>query len=234
MILHLIIIFLLFIILVYFSYAAYEGFNSDYPQKNYSPTTSEPFPTALDGSSYVSPDLDGNCPSEFSRDVNDSNSLCHRQCARGKFYNVDKKVYGCVALSTQLPQEKYSSSNYIYTQNKKTNVVSPTATAVCPTNFELDIKSGFCHSKCRENEKFFLHVGCIELNTRYPQSEYDGSNNKYIIADDGLTQIVSSTSSATCPPKFMLDYTSGLCYSQCPDGKKFSGALSGTSVIGCQ
>ena len=85
MILHLICIFVLFIILVVLCYKMYEGFNADFPQQKYSPHTDKPLPAALDGSAYMSPDSSGKCPDGFERDMKDDNSLCHPPCKYGKY-----------------------------------------------------------------------------------------------------------------------------------------------------
>lgn len=234
MILHLICIFVLFIILMVLCYKTYEGFNSDFPQKNYSPNTDKPLPTALDGSSYMSPNSDGKCPDGFERNLNDDNSLCHPKCNFGKFYSTKDKVYGCVSLNKKYPQEEYVKSNFPYAKDKKTSIVSPTSEGICPQNFELDIKSGLCHTKCIENGTFYGEMGCLILNTKFPQSEYDGSNNQYLLAQDQKTKIVSPTSAALCPTGFTLDYTYGLCHTECPARTKFNGTVSDATVIGCQ
>jgi len=234
MILHLIIIFLLFIIFVLLCYKTYENFNVDYPQKKYSPNTDKPLPTAIDGSTYMSPNENGNCPDGFERNMKDDNSLCHPPCKFGKFYTGNNQIYGCLDLNTKYNPEDYSKGSYPYAKDKKTSIISPTPKAECPSNFELDIKSGLCHTKCPENSTFFGDMGCLILNTKFSQSEYDGSNNPYILAQDQKTKIVSPTSSAMCPSGFILDYTSGLCHKQCPDRTTFNGTVSGDSVVGCQ
>lgn len=214
-------------------YKTYEGFNTDYPQKKYSPSTDKPIPSALDGTSYISPDSNGDCPSGFERDETDPNSLCHGGCNQGKFYNVDKNVYGCVILNNDYPQQNYSSASYPFAQDKKTNIVSPNIDATCPKYFNLDIRSGLCYTTCKEGQTFYGEIGCALLNTQYSQTEYDGSNNPYPIAEDGNTKFVSPTSNALCPKNFSLDYSSGLCYTECPTGTKFNGNKSGSSIIGC-
>ena len=237
MILHLIIIIILFIILLvlcYNTYKTYENFNADFPQKQYSPHTDKPLPTALDGSSYMSPDSDGKCPDGFERDMKDENSLCHPKCKFGNFYAANNKVYGCMDLNKKYPQEDYANGTFPYANDKKTNIVSPTVKAICPSNFELDIKSGLCHTKCNTDSKMFGEMGCLILNTKFSQSDYDGSNNPYLLAQDQKTKIVSPTSSALCPSGFMFDYTAGLCHTQCPERTNFNGTTSGETVVGCQ
>lgn len=234
MILHLICIFVLFIILVVLCYKTYENFNADYPQKQYSPHTTKQLPKALDGSTYMSPDSEGKCPDGFERNMKDDNSLCHPECKFGKFYSANNKVYGCVELNKKYPQEDYTNGAFPYAEDKKTSIVSPGVDAVCPSNFELDIKSGLCHTKCTDNSTFFGEMGCLILNTKFSQSKYDGSNNPYPLAQDQKTKIVSPTSLAECPSKFVFDYTTGLCHSECSDNTKFNGTVSGSSVVGCQ
>lgn len=234
MILHLICIFVLFIILVILCYNTYESFNSDFPQKNFSPNTDKPLPTALDGSTYMSPDSSGKCPDGFERNMKDDNSLCHPECKFGKFYKANNKVYGCIELNKKFPQEDYANGTFPYAEDKKTSIVSPTADGTCPSNFELDIKSGLCYTKCKDNSTFFGEMGCLILNTKFSQADYDGSDNPYLLAQDQKTKIISPTSSAICPSNFMLDYTSGLCHTECPERTKFNGTVSGQTVVGCQ
>lgn len=225
---------LAFIAFIIITYKTYEGFNSDYPQKKYSPSTDKPIPNALDGTRYISPDSNGDCPSGFERDQSKSESLCHAPCEKGSFYNVDNKIYGCVLLNKKYPQEKYSTETYPYAEDKKTNIVSPSIDGRCPKFFELDIKTGLCHTKCNKEEMFYGNIGCLKINTNYSQTNYDGSRNPYPIAEDSKTKYVSPTSSALCPKKFSLDYISGLCYTDCPAATKFNGTKSGSSIIGCQ
>jgi len=224
------IIILLFILFVLFIYTR-EGFNNEYPQSNYSPNSEEPLPVALDGTTYVSPDSNGKCPKGMVRDISDKESLCNGGCDQGKFYKLDKTVYGCLLLNTDYPQMRYPKN--ILADDKKTYYVSPTVDAECPRMFNLDKKTGLCHTKCKENEKFYGNIGCILLNTKYSQSKYDGSDNPYPYTEDKITQFVSPTSNALCPKGFYLDYSSGLCYTKCPSGKKFNSEMSGESIIGC-
>ena len=236
---------MLFIIFILFVFMfglikTYEGFNTDYPQSRYSPSTKTPIPTALDGTPYLSPDTNGNCPSTFERNKTESNSLCHASCKEGDFYYDDDQVYGCVLLNNLYPQTKYSKENYPFAEDKKTNIVSPTIDAKCPKYFDLDIRSGLCHTKCSEGNKFYGQAGCALLNTNYLQTTYDGSDNvhdasdnPYPIAADGTTTYISPTSNAICPKNYSLDYNSGLCHTECPSGTKFDGKKSGSNIIGC-
>lgn len=232
---HIMIIILLvyIIIFIYGLIKTYEGFNTDFPQSRYKPTTSTPIPVALDGTPYLSPKNNGECPTDFQRDESDPNSLCHAKCKNGKFYYDDTKVYGCVSLNTSYPQSNYSKENYPFAKDSKTNIISPTVDAKCPKYFELDLKSGLCYNKCKGEQKFYGEAGCVKLNTSYSQNTYDGSSNHYPTAADGETNYVSPTSTATCPDTFLLDYSSGLCYTECPSGTKFSGDRSGSTVVGC-
>jgi len=208
-----------------------EGFNNEYPESKYSPNTELHLPMALDGKTYVSPDSNGKCPEGMERDINDIDSLCNGGCDQGKFYKVDDVVYGCMLLNKDYPQIKYPK--HILADDKKTFYVSPTVDARCPKFFNLDTKTGLCHTKCGENEKFYGTLGCALLNTAYSQSQYDGSDNKYPYAEDNITQFVSPTSTAVCPNGFVLDYSNGLCHTKCPSGTKFNGEPSGSSIIGC-
>ncbi len=216
-----------------FLYKTYEGFNSDYPQSRYKPSTTTAIPTALDGTPYISPNKDGSCPPDFVRDQTETNSLCHISCKEGKFYNTDKKVYGCVLLNTEYPQTNYSSASYPLAKDNKTNIVSPTIDAKCPNYFNLDLRSGLCYTKCKEDYTFYGEVGCAKLNTSYLQHAYDGSDNPYPIAGDGETKYVSPTTTAICPDNFSLDYSSGICHTECPSGTKFNGKKSGSTIVGC-
>jgi len=227
-IISILIIFILFIIIIGFI-KTYEGFNTDFPQSKYKPNRTTPIPTAVDGTPYLSPDENGNCPNGFQRDKNNVNSLCHGECPKGNFYYDDSKVfsnaYGCVQLNTSYTQTNYSKGTYPFAKDGKTNIVSPTTDAKCPQLFELDISSGLCYTKCDVGFNFYGDIGCIRLNTSYPQSSY---NNQTIpTAEDGITKYVSPTSNAICPKNFLLDYKSGLCYTPCQSGKKFSGDKSG-------
>jgi len=228
-----IIIIILFVLFVLFGLFAYtEGFNNEYPESNYTPNTELQFPMALDGkTTYVSPDSKGNCPEGMKRDINDIDSLCNGGCDQGKFYKADDIVYGCMLLNKDYPQIKYPK--YILADDKKTYYVSPTIDARCPKLFNLDTKTGLCHTKCGEKEQFYGTLGCSLLNTNYSQGQYDGSNNPYLYAEDNITQFVSPTSTAVCPKGFVLDYSSGLCHTKCPSGKKFNSETSGSSIIGC-
>lgn len=208
-----------------------EGFNSDYPQSNYVPSTDSPIPTAMDGTAYLSPNSNGDCPKGFQRNINDPESLCHGGCKEGKFYKVDDNIYGCVKLNQKYPQIKYQ--DYLLAYDKKTYYVSPTTEATCPKIFNLDTTTGLCHTKCKNDEKFYGEIGCAKLNTAYSQTQYDGSDNPYPLAQDSITNFVSPTSMALCPKGFSLDYSSGLCHNKCPPGKKFNGEVSGSSIIGC-
>jgi hypothetical protein len=232
-----IIVFLLIILIIFCILLSktYEGFNNKYPQKKYKPSTNTPIPTALDGTSYMSPDANGDCPSGFERDITDEKSLCNGGCKQGKFYSVEDTVYGCVLLNTKYSQSEYSGSNYPFANDKKTMIISPTSEAKCPNNFKLDIKSGLCHTECEENNLFYGEMGCALLNTKYSQTQYDGSDNPYLIAEDTKTQFVSPTSLGKCPKNFVFDYPSGLCYTACKSGRKFNGNKSGSgnSVLGC-
>ena len=217
----------------------YEGFNTDFPQSRYKPYKSTPIPTARDGTSFLSPDIDGNCPSGFDRDKTNPDSLCHAKCAQGKFYYNDdelfNKPYGCVILNTSYPQTNYSKASYPFAQDNKTNIISPDIDAKCPSYFDLDLRSGLCYTKCPIIEqKFYGEIGCIKLNTTYSQADYTGSpDNPYPIAADKNTTYVSPTSNAECPDEYILDYPSGLCHSPCPKGTKFNGDKSGTTIVGC-
>jgi hypothetical protein len=227
-----IVVILIFIFLC-LVYKTYEGFNSDYPQSRYKPATDTAMPTALDGTPYVSPDKNGLCPSEFERDENNPNSLCHASCKEGKFYNSDTKVYGCVLLNTAYPQGNYSNETYPVAKDSKTKIVSPTIDAKCPKYFDLDLRSGLCYTKCNDDYKFYGEAGCAKLNTSYSQNNYDDIENPYPIAADGTTKYVSPTSTVTCPNKFSLDYSSGICHTECPSGTKFDGKKSGSTITGC-
>jgi hypothetical protein len=227
------ILFILFIFIFMIGIKTYEGFNSDFPQSRYSPSTTTPIPTALDGTPYLSPDKNGNCPSEFERDQSNPESLCHGVCKQGNFYYKDNKAYGCVLLNKDYPQTNYSKENFPFAKDQKTNIVSPTIDATCPKYFDLDLKSGLCYTKCNGDTTFYGEVGCLKLNTKYSQTIYDASKNPYPIAADNETKYVSPTSSAKCPDDFSLDYKSGLCYTECPSGKKFSGDKSGSTIVGC-
>lgn len=213
------------------SFAYIEGFNNQYPETKYIPHTEVPIPNALDGTPYLSPYSNGKCPEGMVRNINDPDSLCNRECKQGKFYKVDDTVYGCVSLNTDYPQ--INNPKYVLADDQKTYFVSPTIDAVCPNLFNLDTKTGLCHTKCGENEKFYGKIGCVSLNTKYPQSQYDVSNNPFPYTEDTQTQFVSPTSSALCPKGFYLDYSSGLCHTKCPSDKKFNGETSGASIIGC-
>lgn len=227
-----IIIFLLFVLFLLFGFVYIkEGFNTQYPESKYSPNTELQIPIALDGKPYISPDSNGKCPKGMVRDINDIDSLCNGGCNEGKFYKVDDTVYGCMLLNKNYPQTKYPK--YVLADDKKTYYVSPTMDARCPKFFNLDPKTGLCHTKCGDKEQFYGKIGCALLNTTYSQGQYDGSNNPYIYAEDNTTQFVSPTSSAMCPKGFYLDYSSGLCHTKCPSGKKFNGETSGLSIIGC-
>lgn len=224
----LLIIFILFIVIFGFI-KTYEGFNTDFPQSKYKPNRTTPIPTAVDGTPYLSPDEKGNCPNGFQRDQNDPNSLCHGACQRGNFYYDDSKVfsnaYGCVQLNTSYPQTNYSKGDFPFASDGKTNIVSPTVDAKCPKFFDLDLNTGLCYTKCDVGHNFYGAIGCVKLNTSYPQSSYN-NKNPFPTADDG-TRYVSPTASATCPNGFLLDYRSGLCNTPCPAGKKFSGDQTG-------
>lgn len=235
MLLNIFIIIILFILFLWLSYKSYEGFNNQYPQRKYTPSTNIPIPTALDGTSYMSPDSNGDCPSGFKRDITDENSLCNGGCSKGKFYHVDDQVYGCVTLNTDYPQSDYDSNSlFPFADDKKTNIVSPTSTAKCPDKFVLDIRSGLCHTQCpNDKQKFYGQKGCIILNNNWSQTQYDGSDNPYLIAEDKKTKFVSPTSTAKCPKNFNLDYTSGICHTECRSGTKFNGEKSGSIIIGC-
>jgi len=225
-----IIIFLLFVLFGLFLYTT-EGFNNQYPETKYIPNTEVPLPTALDGTPYVSPYSNGTCPEGMIRNINDPDSLCNRGCKNGNFYKVDDIVYGCVSLNTEYPQ--INNPTHVLADDKKTYIVSPTIDATCPKFFNLDTKSGLCHTKCGENEKFYGKIGCVALNTKHPQSQYDVSKNEFPYAEDNTTQFVSPTSTAVCPNGFALDYFSGFCHTKCSSNKKFNGELSGSSIIGC-
>jgi hypothetical protein len=228
------IIFLLFIFIIGFK--TYEGFNTDFPQSRYKPYKTTAIPTAMDGTPYLSPDENGNCPNGFQRNKSNPNSLCHGVCKTGDFYYDDSKVfsnaYGCVKLNTSYPQKNYSSATYPFAKDGKTNIVSPTIDAKCPNYFDLDLISGLCYTKCDVDHKFYGNIGCVKLNTTYPQSNYD-DKNPYPIAADQQTKYVSPTSNAICPNGFMLDYKSGLCHSPCPSNKKFNGERSELTIVGC-
>lgn len=223
------IIFILFVLTIGFI-KTYEGFNTDFPQSKYKPNRTTSIPTAMDGTPYLSPDENGNCPNGFQRDRTNINSLCHGACPKGKFYYDDSKVfsnaYGCVQLNTSYPQTKYSKATYPFAKDGKTNIVSPTIDAKCPQFFELDISSGLCYTKCDVGFNFYGVIGCAKLNSSYPQSSYN-NDNPIPTADDKTTRFVSPTSTAICPANFVLDYKSGICHTPCPQGKKFSGDQSG-------
>jgi hypothetical protein len=229
----LILFLLILLFFLFFVYKTYEGFNSEYPQSRYKPSTTTAMPTALDGTPYVSPDKNGACPSDFERDQTNPKSLCHAVCKEGKFYHIDNKVYGCVLLNTAYPQTNYSTATYPYAKDNKTNIVSPTIDAKCPNYFDLDLRSGLCYTKCNGDDIFYGEAGCAKLNTKYLQTIYDGSDNPYPIAADGTTKYISPTSTASCPNKFSLDYSSGICHTECPSGTKFNGKNSGSTIIGC-
>lgn len=233
---HHIMIIILIVYLMIFIYGlikTYEGFNTDYPQSRYKPSTTTAIPTALDGTPYISPDKSGSCPTDFERDESNVNSLCHAECKKGKFYHTDNKVYGCVSLNTDYPQSNYSKENYPFAKDTKTNIVSPTIDAKCPKYFDLDLNSGLCYNKCKDDLKFYGEIGCVKLNTTYSQNTYNGDSTPYPIAADNETKYVSPTSNAICPDKFSLDYSSGLCHTACPSDKKFNGSNSGTTIVGC-
>lgn len=208
----------------------YEGFNTDFPQSKYKPNRTTSVPTAIDGTPYLSPDEKGNCPNGFQRDRTNPNSLCHGACPKGNFYYDDSKIfsnaYGCVQLNTEYPQKNYSKSTYPFAKDGKTSIVSPTIDAKCPQSFELDISSGLCYTKCDVGFNFYGKIGCVKLNTSYPQKSYN-DKNPIPTAEDGTTRYVSPSSTAICPSNFLLDYRSGLCHTQCPPGKKFSGDQTG-------
>ena len=233
--LHIIIIIVLLCLFIIITYKTYEGFNIDYPEKFYTPSTDEAIPIALDGiTSYMSPNSKGDCISGFQRDRNNDNSLCHSGCKPGyNFYHVDNKVYGCVQLNRDY-LGNYSSNNYPLAEDKKTNIVSPNIDGSCPNYFDLDIKSGLCHSKCKNyTQRFYGKVGCIKLNTNYSQSKYNGGDKPYPTAEDGTTQFVSPNSSGKCSNNFVLDYIKGLCHTPCHYGKTFNGDNMGASIVGC-
>ena len=223
------IIFILFIVIIGFI-KTYEGFNTDFPQSKYKPNRKTPIPTAVDGTPYVSPNEKGDCPNGFQRDRTNPNSLCHGACSKGNFYYDDTKMfnnaYGCVKLNTSYPQKNYPKADYPFAKDGKTNIVSPTTDAKCPKFFELDLNTGLCYTKCDVGFNFYGEIGCVRLNTSYPQSSYN-NENPYPTAEDGTTRYVSPTSTATCPYNFLLDYRSGLCHTRCGPGKKFSGDQSG-------
>jgi hypothetical protein len=233
----------IFIIIILFGFTVtliknYEGFNTDFPQTRYKPYKSTPIPIARDGTSFLSPDIDGNCPSGFERDKTNTNSLCHAVCKEGKFYYDDSTVggkpYGCVVLNTEYPQTNYSKATYPFAKDQKTNIVSPNIDATCPNMFDLDLTSGLCYTNCPTDKKFYGQVGCVKLNTSYLQSNYTGTeDNPYPIAADQKTEYVSPTSNAECPNGFTLDYPSGLCYTTCRAGTKFNGDRSGSTIVGC-
>ena len=228
-----IIIILLFLLFLLFgSFAYIEGFNDKHPEKKYIPYTDVPIPTAIDGTPYLSPYSNGNCPEGMVRNMNDPDSLCNRECKQGEFYKVDDIMYGCLSLNKDYLQINHPT--YVLADDEKTYFVSPTVDAVCPKLFNLDTTSGLCHTKCGENEKFYGKLGCISLNTKYPQSKYyDLSKNPLPYAEDNTTQFTSPTSNAECLKGFILDYSSGLCHTKCRPNKKFNGQESGTSILGC-
>lgn len=217
----------------------YEGFNTEYPQSRYKPYKSTPLPTARDGTSFISPDIDGDCPDGFERDKTDPNSLCHATCKEGKFYYDDTKgfntPYGCVVLNTAYPQTNYSKASYPFAKDNKTNIVSPDIDAKCPEYFDLHLTSGLCYTNCPViDEKFYGEIGCVKLDTNYLQSNHIGTEEKpYPISADEYSNYVSPTSNAECPKDFTLDYPSGLCHTKCYAGTKFNGNKSGSTVIGC-
>lgn len=228
-----IIIIIVLALLFFYVYQTYEGYNSTYPMKSYKPNTDTPIPTALDGTSFLSPDSEGNCPDGFQRDQKNENSLCHIPCKKGMFHYVGEYIYGCVLLNTEFPQGNYNG-NYPLALDNKTNIVSPNIDATCPEKYRLDVKSGLCYSPCPNNKKFYGMNGCILMNVDYSQGSYDGSDNPYILTQDGKTNFVSPTSSATCPKGFILNHEYGLCHNPCPSGKKFNGTKSGSSFVGCE
>jgi hypothetical protein len=240
-IVHVIIIFVLLFLFLGITYKTYErfegfneGFNTDFPRENYSPRTKIPIPVAMDGTPYMSPNSDGDCPIGYTRDKNDENSLCHGGCEQGKFYNVDENIYGCVVLNNDYPRDNYPDKDYPFAYDKKTNIVSPTSNARCPYNFKLDIRSGLCHTRCsNDDQTFYGKYGCAAINKNYPQTEYDGSNNPYPVANDNVTKYVSPSTNLYCPSGFKFDYESGLCYTDCSGGTKFSGKQSGSTIPGC-
>ena len=233
MIFNIIVIILLLVLFVYVSYTSYEVFNTSYKQSNYSPNTNKPVPVALDKvTTYLSPDTDGNCPGGYERDKNDINSLCHSKCLdEAKFYNVDGLIHGCSTLDTSY---NATGNNYPFAKDKKTNIVSPKPTGACPSNFKLDTKSGLCHTDCPDSTyTFYGDLGCLILNKEYSQTQYGTTDTPYLIAEDGKTRFVSPTSSGACPPDFMLDYASGLCYTACQSGT-FYGTKSNSKIPGCR
>ena len=221
---------------VYISYTSYEGFNTDYNQDKYSPYTDKPIPTARDKvTTYLSPDTNGNCPPDYTRDVNDVDSLCHSKCKPGaKFYSADGMVHGCSNLITFLPPIiKDDKIRGYFASDKKTSFLSPKPNGSCPENFTLDTKSGLCHTECEDSRAtFYGAIGCSLLNTEYKQSKYGTKDEPYPVADDEKTKYVSPTSSATCPPKFILNHASGLCHTPCSSGT-FVGERSGMNIPGC-
>ena len=237
MIFHIIVIIILLVLFVYISYRSYEGFNTDYNQEKYSPNTDKPIPTALDKiTTYVSPDVNGNCPPDYTRDRNDVDSLCHSPCKPGaKFYSVDGLVQGCSILELRLPPQIINNKPRGYfASDKKTSFFSPKPNGSCPENFKLDTKSGLCHTECEDSRAtFYGPIGCSLLNTEYRQSRYGTTDEPYPVADDEYTKYVSPTSSATCPQGFILNHASGLCHTPCSSGT-FSGDRSGMKITGCR
>jgi hypothetical protein len=234
MIFHLIIIAILLFLFIYISYVSVEKFNTSYKQSNYSPNTNEPIPIALDKvTKYLSPDLNGDCPSFYQRDKNDENSLCHSQCYEdAKFYNVDGYIHGCVVLNTQFPPKKDGGSSIA--KDKKTRIISPESNGSCPKDFTLDVSSGLCYYPCADSTKtFYGELGCLILNKEYPQTKYGTSSIPFPLADDGKTQYVSPTPDAKCPENFKIDIPSGLCHIDCSFGM-FNGDKYGSTIVGCK
>jgi len=237
MIFHIIVIIILLVMFVYISYTSYEGFNTSYNQEKYSPNTDKPIPTALDKTTtYVSPDVNGNCPPDYTRDRNNIDSLCHSKCKSGaKFYSVDGGVQGCSILEMRFPPKNNNGKTTMhFATDKKTSFVSPKSDGSCPENMKLDTNSGLCHTECEDSRATFYGVlGCSLLNTEYRQSKYGTSDDPYPVADDENTKYVSPTSSATCPPNFILNHASGLCHTKCSSGV-FNGERTGTNIQGCR
>ena len=237
MIYHLIVIILLLALFIYISYRSYEGFNTKYKQEKYSPNTDKPIPTALDKvTTYVSPDANGNCPPDYTRDRNDEDSLCHSACkSGGSFYSADGDVQGCSVLNMNFPAQKNNDKTIMhFASDKKTTFVSPKPNGACPDKFKLDVKSGLCHTACEDSRAtFYGPIGCSLLNTDYQQSKYGTTDNPYLVATDEKTKYVSPTSSAECPTDFILDHKSGLCYTPCSSGT-FNGQKNGTNIPGCR
>jgi hypothetical protein len=233
MLFHLISITFLLVVFTYISYNSYEGFNTKYDQKKYSPNTDIYIPKTKDGTRYLSPDINGKCPGEFERDQSDVNSLCHTPCrvADAKFYVVNDEVIGCSVLDMNYGMK---GGNYRIAKDEKTKIVSPQPDGSCPKNFKLDTKSGLCHIPCENSRHtFYGAFGCMLLNTDYPQTKYGTSDEPYPIAEDGVTRYVSPTSKIECPDDFLLDYENGVCHSVCPKGTFFDGKRSGLSIVGC-